>query len=76
MSTAANKNLELIGLAERLDIAPHRCARCGNTAATGLDWAFGYDNGTDPNYVGYQCRTCGHIQGLTRGTILRRSRNA
>ena len=59
-------------LVARNNVAPARCTDCGLTAHRGLSWQVGYDDGTDPNYVGYECCNCGNVQGLTRGAILRR----
>jgi len=61
-------------LATTHDIAPLRCRRCHQTHASGLSWRYGYDDGTDPDYVGYQCLSCGSVQGLSRSTIQRRIR--
>jgi hypothetical protein len=66
---------ELKTLAESATIEPHRCHRCHNTKASGLSWQYGYDAGTDPNYLGYQCLTCGNIQGLTGAYIRRQARS-
>lgn len=54
-------------------IKPARCARCGQTEN---NWRIGHDDGRDPNWVGYQCCGCGHVQGLTRRTIVRRAKAA
>lgn len=61
-------------LATANDIAPGKCDRCRQVPSTGLSWQYGYDDGTDPQYVGYQCRNCGGIQGMSRKAILARIR--
>ncbi len=64
-------------------ITPRRCRRCRvrggaisrlSNGLAGTAWTIGYDDGRDPNYVGYQCKNCGNIQGLTRATVLRRAK--
>lgn len=60
---------DLYTLATEHQITPVRCARCGQARG---DWHIGYDAGDDPSYVGYQCQGCGHVEGLSRRTILRR----
>lgn len=60
-------------LARNKAITPHRCKRCGNTEPTGGSWTIGYDAGNDPDYVGYQCLSCGNIQGLTLSTVSRKA---
>lgn len=62
---------ELLDTAHARGIRPHRCPRCGDRTG---NWQPGYDDHTDPDYVGYQCRSCGAVTGLTRRTILRRAR--
>jgi len=59
-------------LATTHNIAPPRCHNCHQTPASGLSWSYGYDDGTDPDYAGYQCHNCGSVQGLRRATIQRR----
>jgi hypothetical protein len=66
-------NGDLLQVASTHGIAPHRCVNCRQTC---LSWGFGYDDGTDPGYVGFQCQTCGNVQGLTASTIRRRVRAA
>lgn len=73
MPAIERANGDLLTLASTHDIAPHRCVNCRET---GLSWQVGYDDGTDPQYVGYQCQNCGQIQGLTGATIRRRARLA
>lgn len=55
---------------------PTRCHRCGVTRHAGQGWRVGYDDGTDPHYVGLQCNNCGGVTGTTRSAILRRIRTA
>lgn len=63
-----------LAVAKSNGVAPLRCGRCGSTPPAGLDWQAGYDDGTDPQYVGYECQACGNIQGISRAAILRRIR--
>jgi len=63
-------NIELVEFAREHGVSPSSCRRCGNTAETGLEWQYGYDDGSDPDYVGYQCECCGNIQGLDRADIM------
>ena len=61
-----------LALAADGSISPGRCRRCRRTPSFGLSWSIGCDDGRDPQWVGFQCRGCGHVQGMTRANILRR----
>ena len=63
--------LQLAELAERHGVHPSCCWRCGADTA---GWRIGQDDGTDPDYVGWQCRGCGAANGLTRDAIRARIR--
>lgn len=67
--TLAKVNTGLIEFAQQHLAEPGKCGRCGNTRESGLRWAYGYDDGRDPDYVGYQCQSCGNVQGLRRDEI-------
>lgn len=58
---AERTNQRLIELHRQGVIEPGECDDCGRA-----DWQPGYDNGTDPDYVGFQCRGCGSIVGMVR----------
>lgn len=68
-------NVRVREIASQHRVQPARCARCHNTATTGLSWDYGYDDGTDADYIGYQCRSCGNVQGLTAGHVARVARS-
>lgn len=58
---APRVNQDMIDLYRKGRIDPEDCGECGQD-----NWQAGYDNGADPDYVGFQCRGCGHITGITR----------
>jgi hypothetical protein len=69
----SNAGIPLRNLATAHHITPQKpCRRCKQRTG---NWTTGHDDGTDPNYVGYQCQNCGYVESLTRGTILRQVRN-
>ena len=47
-------------------ITPEQCPRCWQAEG---NWSAGQDDGRDADYVGYQCGSCGHVEGLTRGEV-------
>jgi len=63
---------ETLDLAMTNGIAPQRCRQ---RPETGLSWQYGYDDGSSPVSIGYQCQSCGFIHTLSRAQILRRIRN-
>jgi hypothetical protein len=65
--------LQLRSLAAGYGVHPSRCWRCGSRTA---GWKIGEDDGTDPDYVGYQCQGCGAANGLTRNAVRARIRRA
>lgn len=52
-------NQHLLTLHSEGIIAPGECRACGQDS-----WNPGYDRGDDPDYLGFQCRGCGHITGI------------
>jgi hypothetical protein len=67
--TLVKLNMELIAFARENGAEPASCDRCLNTETSGLAWTYGYDDGRDAEYIGYECQCCGNVQGLMRGSI-------
>lgn len=63
--------LQLRDLAARHDVHPSHCWRCRSDTA---GWRIGQDDGSDPDYVGWQCQGCGAANGLSRDAIRARIR--
>jgi hypothetical protein len=58
---AERANQHLIELHRQDVIAPGECDGCGQD-----NWRPGYDNGTETDYIGFQCLGCGNIVGMVR----------
>lgn len=62
-------NQGLVDLCAARGIFPAPCKGCG-----AANWgAPGHDDGRDDDYVGFQCRSCGGVRGLSRRTVQRRA---
>lgn len=60
-------------LADEFGITPVRCGGCSLTPSSGLSFSSGRDDHRDPQWVGYQCNSCGYAGNhMTRAQILRR----
>lgn len=68
------RNSDLLAFAVEHGIEPYRCPACRDMKQTGLSWRYGYDDGSDANYLGYQCQRCGAVHGLSARYIRRRAR--
>lgn len=58
---AERANQRLLELHRQSVIRPGECNECGQD-----NWQPGYDNGTETDYIGFQCLGCGTIVGMVR----------
>lgn len=64
-------NQELLNFAQEHNVTPHRCPRCRQAEG---NWHYGWDNGRDPNWLGYECQQCGKVVDLSARWIKRKGR--